>query len=299
MAVVPWVDAAEPPTPAQAQTARQQGFVAVGWYPPGVPNTDPYRTWSPGEEQVLSQAGLKAVPIVVPAPNLAGDPAQTATAAFREVQSYGLNPQVAVLYDGPHCVNTGKITGPVWLPLPQSSAPTSVGPGSAIQWGQGSIAGWSVDYNVAATDFPFSSGLVCDFEHAVLGYRTVDQAVAWYQTFQARVTQLAGTKPKPTPPVPDPSTTPVADPEVDNMVKHLINLPIGPDGVGWTPRPLPYPFTTVVGDPAINCGNRAEGQPATPGTAKAADWNGGTYVEVEGGTPGAVYGVWVTVTGQG
>ena len=296
---VSWLDAAEPPTPAQAQQAYQQGARGCGFYLAGVPNTDPYRTWTAGEEAVLVRAGLAAVPICVPDPNLGGDPAATADAAFNAAKACGLNPTVSVLYDGPHLVNTGRITGPVWLPLPQSSAPTSVGPGSAIQWGQGSIGGWSVDYNVAAPDFPFATALVCDFEHAVLGYRTVDQAVAWYQTFQARVAQLAGTKPKPTPPAPAPSTAPVADPEVDNMVKHLINLPIGPDGVGWTPSPLPYPFATVVGDPAINCGNRAEGQPPTPGTAKAADWNGGTYVEVEGGTPHATYGVWVTVTGQG
>ena len=233
MGLVPWLDAAEPPTPAQAQTARQQGFVAVGWYPPGVPNTDPYRTWSPGEEQVLSRAGLKAVPIVVPAPNLAGDPAQTATAAFREVQSYGLNPQVAVLYDGPHLVNTGRIAGPVWLPLPQSSAPTSVGPGSAIQWGQGSIAGWSVDYNVAATDFPFATALVCDFEHAVLGYRTVDQAVAWYQTFQARVAELAQ------PPTPDPKGPPVVN----------VNKP--PVGICAVPGGTPADYWIVCSDGGV------------------------------------------------
>lgn len=105
-----------------------------------------------------------------------------------------------------------------------------------------------------------------------------------------------GWAPQPSPTAP--STAPVADPEVDNMVKHLINLPVGPDGTGWTPSPLPYPFATVV-DVAINPGNRAAGQPATPGTVKAADWNGGTYVEIEGGTPHATYGVWVTVTGQG
>ena len=285
MTTVPWLDAATPPSPAQAQAARRQGFVGVGWYPPGVPNTDPYRTWSKGEEQVLVQAGLKAVPIVVPSPNLAGDPVLTAQAAFHVVQGYGLNPKVSVLYDGPHCVNTGRITGPVWLPLPQSSAPTSVGPGSAIQWGQGFVNGWSVDYNVAAPDFPFDVGLVCDFEHAELGYRTLDECVTWYQAFQAEVSRLAQ-RPAPSP-----------DTEVPfvNLCHKTITLTTDTVGRGWTVQPVPVPFASVCGA-WINPANLAEGQPATPGTAKAADWAGGIYVELDGAPPNSTVDVIVAYT---
>lgn len=292
MTVIPWVDAAYTPTLPEAQQAYSEGFRACGFYLPGIPNSDPLNVWTPAQVQVLRQAGLLPVPIVVPDPHLSGDPVTTANAAFQQAKNFALNPQASILYDGPHLVNTGRITGPVWLPLP-GNPPSTIGAGSAVQWGQGSISGWSVDDNEAAPDFPFDRGIVCDFEHAILNYCTADQAITWYQRFQARIAQLAGSQPQP----PTISTSPVADPEVDNMQKHLINLTLGPDGVGWTPTPIPYPFASVV-DVACNTANRALGQPPTPGTAKAAAWGSGTYVEVEGGIPGATYGVWVTVAGN-
>ena len=76
--------------------------------------------------------------------------------------------------------------------------------------------------------------------------------------------------------------------------KHLINIPTNAAGVGWTPAPLPYPFAQVI-DVAVNPGNIPAGQPATPGTAKAAEDGAGTYVELEGCPPNSVIGVWVTV----
>lgn len=191
MTLIPWVDAAYAPTLAEAQQAHQQGFRACGFYLPGIPNSDPLNVWTPAQVAVLHQAGLTPVPIAVPDPHLNGDPAVTATAAFQVATSqFGLPTRLSVLYDGPHLVNTGKITGPVWIPAP-GPQPSTIGAGSAVQWGQTSISGWSVDTDEGTTDFPFDTGLVCDFEHAILNYRTAAQAVAWYQQFQATIARLA------------------------------------------------------------------------------------------------------------
>lgn len=108
----------------------------------------------------------------------------------------------------------------------------------------------------------------------------------------------------PAPPAPPPgpqilATTP--DPEVDNMQQVLVNIPLGADGTGYLPGPLKLPDGTTPPwsrfiAATINSANMGLGQPATPGTVKAQN-DGGIYLEVEGGTPGATYGVYVALTG--
>ena len=159
-ALVPFIDAAYSPSLAEAQQAHAEGYRACGFYLPGVPNSDPLNVWTPAQVAVLRQAGLLPVPIVVPDPHLSGDPVVTANAAWQQATGpFGLPTTLSILYDGPHLVNTGKITGPVWIPAP-GPQPSTIGAGSAVQWGQNAIAGWSVDTNSAAADFPFDHGIV-------------------------------------------------------------------------------------------------------------------------------------------
>lgn len=96
-------------------------------------------------------------------------------------------------------------------------------------------------------------------------------------------------------PAPDQPTTPPTEAPFVNLFKQLIDIPTGPDGVGWTPTPVAIPFATVAGV-EVNPQNRAEGQPPTSGTAKAAEWGAGTYVEVEGCPPNTTVGVWIAYT---
>ena len=232
--LIPWLDAAYAPTPAEAQQAFTEGYRECGYYLPNIPNSDPLNTWNANQVATLRQAGLKPVPIVVPKPDLSGDPVATADAAYAQAKAFGHFPKTAILYDGPHLVNTGKITGPVWLPLP-GNPPSAIGAGSAIQWGQENIAGWSVDRDSAAPDFPADAGIVCDFEHAILGYRTVDEAVAWYQAFQNRIAELAAADhsapipapqpaPQPQPPSPAPQPAPAPTPQPPKEIN--VNVPV-------------------------------------------------------------------------
>lgn len=173
------LDSAYAPTLQQAQEARSQGYVWWGFYLPKLPNTDPLNGWTVAQMDVLKQAGIVPVPICVPAPPHPADPVQLANEYVALAQQYGLNPTIAICYNGEHIT----ASGPVWLPVP-GSKPTAVGAGSAIQWGQGTIEGLSVDYNTAAADFPAASGLVCDLEHNAA--YTSD----WYRTFQQTVISL-------------------------------------------------------------------------------------------------------------
>lgn len=93
------------------------------------------------------------------------------------------------------------------------------------------------------------------------------------------------------------ATTP--DPEVDNMEKVLVNIPLGADGSGWTPGPIKLldgtipPFSRVWGQPMLNPGNRQLGQKPTPGTACCNSAWGGIYLEVNGGPPNTTVGVYL------
>ena len=236
--LIPWLDAAYAPTPAEAQQAFTEGYRECGYYLPNIPNSDPLNTWNVDQVNLLRQVGMKPVPIVVPKPDLSGDPVATANAAFSQAKAFGHSPKTAILYDGPHLVNTGKITGPVWLPLP-GNPPSAIGAGSAIQWGQENIAGWSVDRDSAAPDFPADAGIVCDFEHAILGYRTVDQAVAWYQAFQNRIAQLAAAD------AATPTATPAAAATVgvtppSGSGPYLVRLTTDAAGNGWLETSIPW-----------------------------------------------------------
>ena len=155
VSLLEWVDAAFPPTPAQARAAFAAGYRGCGFYLPGEsPITDdPLHQWSPADAAVVAAAGLAPVPIWVPDPSLPGDPAAEATAAVAAARECGLSPTCSILYDGNHLTRTGQVVGPVWLPIP-GPAPTAIGAGSAIQWGSSSVDGWDVDVSSAAADFP-------------------------------------------------------------------------------------------------------------------------------------------------
>ncbi len=222
MSVIPWLDAAYPPSLAQAQTAYAQGYRGCGFYLNGKDgDEDPLNTWTPAQVAVLVQAGLAPVPIWVPDPNLASNPTNAATEAFHSAVTAGLSPQASVLYDGNHLAQTGQISGPVWEPI-VGPPPTSVGPQSAVQWGSGNISGWSVDYNVAAPDFPFSHGLVVDFEY------DTNPDVAWYHAFQAQVAALTA---PPSPPAPPVITG-------DSMQRTTVHFTADGNGNGWVPSPV-------------------------------------------------------------
>jgi hypothetical protein len=202
MTLIPWVDAAYAPTLAEAQAAHAEGYRACGFYLPGVLHTDPTNVWTPAQVAVLRQAGLIPVPIVVPDPNLDGDPVAAADAAYNmAVGAFGLPTRMSCLYSGNHLEQTGQITGPIWMPN-YGPAPTNIGPGSAAQWSSaGNIAGWSVDLDEAAPDFPFDHAIVVDYEHSTTGGAS---GVSWYNRFQARIAERAGAPPVPPPPVPLP-----------------------------------------------------------------------------------------------
>lgn len=185
------LDSAFPPTNAQAWTAKQVGYHWWGFYLPKLPNTDPLNSWTVAQVDILKQASIAPVPICVPSPPAPADPIQTASEYVALAKQYGLSPRVAICYNGEHI----SVTGPVWLPVPQPTPPTAVGPGSALQWSTGTFAGLSVDFNVAAPDFPMSAGLVCDLEH------NVSYTSQWYQAFQNEVAKLSSPPPVPTLPL--------------------------------------------------------------------------------------------------
>jgi hypothetical protein len=193
-----WIDAAYAPTPAQAQAAFSLGARGCGFYLPGeqAPTEDPLNTWTPAQVQILRDAGLRAVPIWVPAPNLPADPIQSATRAFTAAKSCGCNPLMSGLYTGNHLETSGQISGPIWIPAP-GAEPASVGSQSAIQWGQTNLGTWSVDENIAASDFPWEQVIMVDFEYNTIAGQ---QGIDWYKKFQQQIAALAkGTPVTPSP----------------------------------------------------------------------------------------------------
>jgi hypothetical protein len=176
-------DSAYPPTLQQAQAAKAAaGPIPTWWgfYLPKEPFTDPVNGWTKDQILVLVSAGWIPVPICIPAPPHPADPVQLATEAFQQALDYGLTPGIAVCYNGEHIA----VNGPVWLPIP-GAKPTTVGPGSAIQWGQTNLWGIDVDVSASALDFPAKTALVCDLEHNVQYNST------WYITFQNTVAELS------------------------------------------------------------------------------------------------------------
>jgi hypothetical protein len=178
--LIPGLDSAFPPNSATANIAYLAGYRWWGFYIEGVGNTDPLNAWTPGQEEILISRGFKPVPICIPSPPAVANPIQTATQAFESCKNYGLSPKIAICYNGSHIA----VSGPVWLPIPEVK-PTSVGSQSAIQFGGANINGLSVDLNVAASDFPFNEGIVCDLEH------DTSYTSEWYNTFQTTIIQLA------------------------------------------------------------------------------------------------------------
>lgn len=192
-----WADAAYPPTLAQARGAYATGVRGCGFYLPGEgAGEDPLNQWTPAQVAVLYQAQLRAVPIWVPKPNLPADPVDSANRAFAAARACGCNPKMSGLYTGNHLEQTGQITGPIWIPAP-GAEPASVGSQSAIQWGQANEGGWSVDLNVAASDFGWESVIMVDFEYNTIGGQA---GINWYKAFQKRIAELAD----PPPPAPKP-----------------------------------------------------------------------------------------------
>lgn len=184
------IDAAYPPTQAQATSAKSLGYTWCGFYPNGKDgDEDPFNTWAISDLQALRNAGIVPVPIFVPDGNLASDPTDAATEWLATCKGYGLSPSVSILYDGNHLTSSGEIVGPVWLPIwgPQ---PSSVGPQSAIQFGSRNINGWTVDTSISATNYPYPRGIVVDFEASTQGGTT---GIAWYRTFQSVIAGLTNT----------------------------------------------------------------------------------------------------------
>jgi hypothetical protein len=236
MSLAEWVDAAYPPNSTQAYYAKRLGYVACGFYLPGIPASAALNEWTKPEKVTLDTASLLAVPIVVPPLSLASDPVLTADAAFTQAVAFGLAPEESVLYPGNHLEQTGQITGGLWLPIP-GPAPSSIGARSAIQWGSAVLDGWNVDVSSAAPDFPFDRCIVVDFEHSTAGGAA---AVAWYQAFQARIAELAGAGPAPAPA----PTPPISYPEDDVNVRTLSVGISG--GHGWAQLPAPVTESTVI-----------------------------------------------------
>ena len=193
MILIPGLDSAYPPSLVQAQEAFRLGYKWWGFYIGGVSNTDPLNIWTPGQEAVLRAAGIRPVPIVIPSPPHPADPVIAATQAFNSAKAYGLTPKISVCYNGSHI----PVTGPVWLPIP-GLAPTAIGAGSAIQYGQTKILGLDVDVSLSTTDFPMDLGLVCDLEF------NVSYSSQWYQAFQNTIHNLGATVTPPKPPLPPP-----------------------------------------------------------------------------------------------
>lgn len=195
-----WIDAAYAANTAQLQAAWAAGARGCGYYLPGEGvGEDPLNQWTPAQVAAARAVGFRMVPIWVPKPSLPADPVDSANRAFAAAKACGSNPKLSGLYTGNHLEQTGQITGPIWIPAP-GAEPTSVGSQSAVQWGTVTFAGWNVDENVAASDFPWETVIMVDFE-----YNTTAGAagVAWYKAFQSRITQLA----KPVVPTPPPPPT--------------------------------------------------------------------------------------------
>lgn len=192
------------------------GYRAVGCYIPNVSSTDPLNTWTAAEVAVIRQANMTPVPIIVPSPQLTGNPVQMANEALLVCKTFGIPRSEAVLYSGNHLQTLGGVTGSLWLPIP-GQAPTTVGAASAIQYTQENIDGWSVDVSLAADDFPFATGLVVDFEYNTAGGV---QGLTWYGSFQKQVAAMA-----PTPaPSPSPAPTPTQGSDVPSPCVFTTNF---------------------------------------------------------------------------
>lgn len=221
MPLINGLDSAEPPNASQVQQAIVRAAKWWGFYLPKLPNTDPFNDWTVAQMDVL-KPDIVPVPICVPAPPAPADPVATATAYVELARQYGLNPKVAVLYNGEHIAASGPVWLPVWGPVP----PTTVGPQSAIQWGQETLDGLQVDLSVAAEDFPMATALVCDLEH------NASYTPAWYAEFQATVARLgAGTPAPPPPPPPAPTPTPKPIGEITVNVPQISSTNPGPNVV--------------------------------------------------------------------
>lgn len=193
-----WVDAAYAANTTQVKAAIAAGAKGCGYYLPGQNRStdDPLNEWTPQQVAAVRAAGFgnNMVGIWVPQPSLPGNPITEAEAAYHAAIQCGETPRMSGLYDGNHLTSTGQITGPVWLPIP-GAQPTAVGSQSAIQWGQSSPGGWSVDWDIGASDFPWNNVIMVDFEYNTIGGQA---GINWYHAFQKEITLLA------TPPAPPP-----------------------------------------------------------------------------------------------
>lgn len=183
MTGVPGVDSEYAPTVTQAATAAGMGVKWWGYYCGGA---DAARVWSPGETAVLRQVGVAPLGVWVPRQTFDTDPLaeadQAVAAAVQRGQlSGGLVADAehdcntanlpgwwrgfqarvathlgftAVLYDGPHT----RLAGCRWEPRPGSWQPgDALGAGYAVQYASDSIAGLSVDRDMADPTFPLGA----------------------------------------------------------------------------------------------------------------------------------------------
>lgn len=174
------LDSASEPTQAQIDLAKAQGYKWWGFYLPKVDGTDPLHGWSQAPVTALLRSGIVPVPICVPAPPHPADPVKLATASFNQALAYGLSPKVSILYNGSHI----KASGPEWIPQP-GPKPNVLPSQCAVQYGGTNIGGIECDLNVAANDFPITTGLVCDLEY------NVSYDAQWYKTFQQTISFLS------------------------------------------------------------------------------------------------------------
>lgn len=178
-----FVDAAYAGNQTQMQAAIAQGATGCGYYLPNQPPqfNDPLNQWTPAEVRLAYTEFKQVVGIWLPDYSLPEDPTLSAQQAYTSAVSVGESPTMSGLYNGNHIAG---VTGPVWLPIP-GSKPGSVGALSAIQWGQATIDGWSVDLDIASTNFPWNKCIMVDFEAGT------NPDLAWYQAFQAEIAKLA------------------------------------------------------------------------------------------------------------
>ena len=172
------LDSAFGPTLAQAKAALADGYQFWGWYLGGA---GAYHSWTDAEVAVLAEAGFtQSLPIWVPDLNLTGVPAIDATRAVNRLSSLGWqsvivldteasmrgNPHLhsyvdgfvaelrnlgvtPVVYGGGNYVPAGVNAWWILQGIPPA--------GTAYQWGSGSLAGISVDYDTAGPGFPMAS----------------------------------------------------------------------------------------------------------------------------------------------
>lgn len=175
-----FVDSASAPTLTQVQAAVERGYSAWGFYLAG-PGAE--HNWSPAQVAVLPEGGItEGLPIFVPKLDLTGHPqvdanlfveamdrAKVAGAGVLDTEaSMRGNPRLVTYVNGfvdelvtldvePVVYGGGNYMPALvhawWIEPGAKTCPAD----EAFQVGSGSLAGLSVDFDIAGADFPFAS----------------------------------------------------------------------------------------------------------------------------------------------